>query len=244
MGTGTLTSSADGDIIPASDHNQLVNALLEEIVPRDTTKAPVDEGGQLGTSLYRFLYAYVTNYFIGTAANNLKIYEGATGEIWLERANAEIIKMRDGQIDIIGPAGDTIAQFNTITNKGLVGTGIQESSVPRTKIINKPFAIKGPNNGSRGGLGAIAGMDCSISVVAGRKYIAAMNTESSSVTGTMRFYFTGAGTTAGSYRNITAPASSFHHEYVFQASVTGTVTFVPYAETASWVGLYTSFREI
>lgn len=101
MGSGTLTSSADGDIIPASDHNQLVNALLEEIVPRDTTKAPVDEGGQLGTSLYRFLYAYVTNYFIGTAANNLKIYEGATGEIWIERGgtSGETLKLKNGTIE-------------------------------------------------------------------------------------------------------------------------------------------------
>lgn len=119
MGTNTIPSATSGSVIPNTDHNSLVQALLEDFVPRNANRSPEDVAGQLGSSIYRWLRAYIKEYYIGTAGNNLKIYEGANGEIWIERANAEILKFRDGQVDLIGPAGDTIAQFNTITGKGL-----------------------------------------------------------------------------------------------------------------------------
>lgn len=101
MGTGTLTSRSDGEKIPASDHNELVEALVGDYVPRNPSRAPQDIIGQLGTSVYRFLRAYIKEYFIGASANNLKIHEGATGEIWIENPNNDRIKIKDGSIELI-----------------------------------------------------------------------------------------------------------------------------------------------
>lgn len=101
MGTNTLVQATDGDVIPASDVNQFVTAFIENIVPRNTSRVPSDLAGQVGTSTYRFIRGYIRDVFIGTASANLKIYEGATNEIWLERDNtsSDILKVRNGSIE-------------------------------------------------------------------------------------------------------------------------------------------------
>lgn len=119
MGTGTLTSRSDGEIIPAADHNELVEAFTEELVPRNASRVATDLSGQLGTSAFRWIQAFVRDYFVGDAANNLKIYEGATGELWLERSSPsdEVIKIKSDEIELV-VEGVSVLRF---TDDSLLG---------------------------------------------------------------------------------------------------------------------------
>lgn len=101
MGINTLTTRVDGNTIPAADHNELVEALRINFVPRNNSNSPEDIIGQLGQSNLRWLRAFVQEYFVGDAANNLKIYEGAAGELWIERNSSsdEIIKLIDNGVE-------------------------------------------------------------------------------------------------------------------------------------------------
>lgn len=121
MGTNTLTARVDGDYIPAEDHNELVQALITEFVPRNASRVPTDLAGSLGTSSFRWDFAYIQRILVGLAANNLKIYEGAAGELWIERIDPsnQIIKLTANGFEVwIG--GVQIAVFGatlTLPNK-------------------------------------------------------------------------------------------------------------------------------
>lgn len=103
MGINVLPVAVDSDVIPAEHHNAIVSSLLDQVVPRDNNRTPGDLVGSLGTSVFRWLRAYCEEYRVGDAANNLKMYEGATGELWIERASAsdEIIKLKEDALEII-----------------------------------------------------------------------------------------------------------------------------------------------
>ena len=126
MGTGTLTSRSDGETIPSADHNELVDALSVDVVPRNTSRVATDIIGQLGTSLFRWLRIYVKEIFVGTAANNLKIYEGTSGELWLENPSNDSIRLLSG-----------VTRFYIGTNlvasidaNGFNGADIKDNSIP------------------------------------------------------------------------------------------------------------------
>lgn len=149
MGTNTLTSRVDGEKIPASDHNELVQALLIDLVPRNNSRAPEDIIGQLGISTLRWLRAYVKEYFVGTSANNLRIYEGAPNELWLERNSNS-----DEQIRIIENAIEFytsgVKRFS-ITDSGIDWTAQPDNSIPTKTIQDKalyssPIADQAHNN--------------------------------------------------------------------------------------------------
>lgn len=122
MSDNTLSVATPGQDIPADHHNELVQALLQNQVPRNTTRAPEDLAGSLGTSVFRFLRAYVNEYRIGAVLSNLRIYEGAANELWIERnSNAdEIIKIKENVIEL-WMSGSLIVSFgeNGITTPNL-----------------------------------------------------------------------------------------------------------------------------
>ena len=105
MGTGTLNSRVDNELIPANDHNQLVNALVGDFVGRNNSRAAEDLFGQLGTSVYRWLRAYVETYHIGDAANNLNISEPVAGEIKIARGTNEYINIKLNSIELVKSGG-------------------------------------------------------------------------------------------------------------------------------------------
>lgn len=129
MGTNTLTQRIDGDEIPAADHNELVEAFVGNIVPRNSSRVATDIAGSLGTSGLRFLRAFVTEYFIGDAGNNLKVYEGSPDEIWIERdsATGEQIRISNDKIAFYF-GGNEIASFSSTTFSSL------ERYIPTTSI--------------------------------------------------------------------------------------------------------------
>lgn len=101
MSDNILPTAVDDEIIPAEHHNQLVLAFLQDIVPRNAARIAEDLSGQLGSSLYRWARAYLNEIRIGAVVSDLKIYEGAAGELWFERKSAtdEIIKLREDRIE-------------------------------------------------------------------------------------------------------------------------------------------------
>lgn len=54
MSDNTLATKANGNKIKAGDVNQYFNALKEDLVPRNSSGAPTDEEGSLGTSTYKW----------------------------------------------------------------------------------------------------------------------------------------------------------------------------------------------
>ena len=173
MGDNTLTQRVNGNNIPAADHNELVEAFVGDIVPRNTDRAAEDIAGQLGTSQYRFLRSFIQEMLIGDAANNLKIYEGAVGELWIERnSNAnEIIKLRNSSIELwidnsialnIEPSQLQFyingAQEFRVTSSGIDWNTQNNLSIPSNKIngrIIKNYKIYRETSSPEGGVRTI-----------------------------------------------------------------------------------------
>lgn len=130
MGTNNLTTRSDGNTIPASDHNELVEALRIDLVPRNNSNAPEDIIGSLGRSDLRWLRAFVQEYRIGNATNNLRIYEGSDGEIWIDKNNGqEGIRIREEDIQflingsVVFTLGATsLTTLNNYINHNFIGT--------------------------------------------------------------------------------------------------------------------------
>lgn len=132
MGDNALSTATPGQVIPSDHHNGLVQALLQNIVPRNASRVAEDLAGQLGTSAYRWLRAYIETYHIGTPSNNLLIYEGATGEIWIQRNDAsnETLRIKDGTIEAY-IAG--IKKFD-VTSTGINWATQASKSIPFEKL--------------------------------------------------------------------------------------------------------------
>jgi len=141
MGSGTLTSRSDNDLIPASDHNELVEALRIDFVPRNNSNAAEDIIGSLGTSAYRWLRGYITELRVGAAANNLRIYEGATGEIYIENGNNDRIKITDGAVELWT---NGVKRFD-VTDSGINWATLPSGNIPTIKIEDKPAFNFGPS---------------------------------------------------------------------------------------------------
>lgn len=78
MGTNTLTTGADGAVIPASIINQYKTALNENVVPRNSGGAATDIEGDLGTSSLRWKNAYIQKIIVGLASSNVSIEEASS----------------------------------------------------------------------------------------------------------------------------------------------------------------------
>lgn len=99
MGDNVLSSAVSGETIPAADHNSLVTALVEEHVPRDANKTPGDLAGSLGTSIYRWFRAFVSELRIGAAVNNNYINERAAQEVAINVNDTEVAAFTETSFD-------------------------------------------------------------------------------------------------------------------------------------------------
>lgn len=80
MGSNNLTTKNPGDPIIAEDPNQYKEALNVNMVPRNSSGIPTDQGGDLGETLKRWRDAFIRELFLGTISNGLSIAE-SSGEI-------------------------------------------------------------------------------------------------------------------------------------------------------------------
>jgi len=130
MGVNTLPVAVDDNIIPAEHNNALVEALLLDLVPRNASRVAQSDAGQLGSSIYRWLRAYLGEVLVGTTANNLKIYEGAPNQLWLEIPNGDILKVIQGSISIWTDGTKRFEIDDTGINWGV----ISNSTIPKSKV--------------------------------------------------------------------------------------------------------------
>lgn len=162
MSTNTLSAASDGQVIPAAHHNEIVTALIQDLVPRNTSRIPEDISGQLGTSALRWLRLFSKEFFLGTSSQNLKFYEGAVGEIWIERNSPtkETIKIKDGSIQFL-IAGNLIATFDATTltapNEYLSYDAIKQKSKINFANVSSGYSASYANTYSHTLNGCIAG---------------------------------------------------------------------------------------
>lgn len=130
MGLNTLTARVDSEIIPAADHNELVEALGIDFVPRNASRVPTDIIGQLGTSALRWLRVFSKEYFIGDAANNLKITESAAGVIKIGNAANDFVLISNGKCEFYT---NNIVRWR-VNDSGVDWTVIPNSSIPKEKV--------------------------------------------------------------------------------------------------------------
>ena len=78
MGTNTFQTKNPGDVISSSDPNQYKTGLSTDHVPRNSSGAPTDIAGGLGSTLYRWGSSYISRIYLGVAAREVSITEDAT----------------------------------------------------------------------------------------------------------------------------------------------------------------------
>jgi hypothetical protein len=138
MGSGSLTTETDGDTASASDVNQYKSALLEDIVPRNSSGVATDQSGSLGTSALRWLNAYIAKWIIGTVASGLSIEEDS-GKIAFFVGGSKV-----AEIDSNGLTFSSIPNGRAISsgNSGSFGT----SSGTYVDITNLSVSITTKGN--------------------------------------------------------------------------------------------------
>lgn len=102
MGTNNLATKNDGDIIKSDDPNQFKTAFDLDLVPRNTSGAPEDIQGGLGTSLFRWLNAFVKKITVGDSNNLVTIEESASALLF------KFLGTIGGRITVDGIDGTTI----------------------------------------------------------------------------------------------------------------------------------------
>ena len=188
MGDNNLTARTDGEKIPATDHNELVQAFVGDVVPRNNSRVPEDIIGQLGTSVFRWLRAYLKELYLGDAANNLRIYEGSANTIYIEAGgpNDSIRITSGGNIDFYR-AGSLV--FRT-TASGIDWATQPALGIPHANLVNNiPYSkIATKEHKESIGFSNMGGTaeTLSINITSGKKYLVVLNIG--------RFIHSGAGT--------------------------------------------------
>lgn len=100
MGLNTLPVAVDENIIPAEHHNALTEAFLLDLVPRNASRQATSDGGQLGTSLYRWLRLYIKEIIVGTTSENLRIHSPNSKELWLENTVGDSVRLIEGSVKV------------------------------------------------------------------------------------------------------------------------------------------------
>lgn len=166
MGTNVLTARTDGDIIPAADHNELVEALGLDFVPRNASRVPTDLAGQLGTSALRWLSVFAQDYFVGDAANNLKIEEPSAGVIKIGNSNNDYVLISDGKCEFYT---NNVVRWR-VNDSGVDWTIISNLTVPRNVMAHKNFQRSSIFDSSESSSSPATKQSFSFSFLQGRTY--------------------------------------------------------------------------
>ena len=110
MGSNTLTTRANGETIEASDHNEILQALRNDFVGRNSSNAP-ESGKQLGTSVYPWGVGYMNALVLnGTSVDPSLISSKANRVVsGRTRIGAGPSKSTSNQIDFLRADGASAA---------------------------------------------------------------------------------------------------------------------------------------
>jgi len=249
MGTNTLPSAVDGNVIPASHHNALVEAFLQVIVPRNAAKAPTDLAGQLGNSLYRFARAYCAEYLIGETADNLKIYSPNPDELWIQNDNDDSIRIKNGSIDVVsgGNVILTVTPTGIFNEKVISHNALKTNTKHNTSTFNKNYEADYETMFSSTLSNCIAGKKIKLMFAANYAANPAMDVRIK-INGTIVQTLT-AFVDSSDYPYITGGPGSIYtdstttyktHYYIYTVPSNGNYTFlVEYRDGVAWNGTYT-----
>lgn len=123
MGTNSLSSESDGNTADAGDVNQYKDALVQDLVPRNTSGVVTDEAGSLGSATYKWLGAFLKKITVGVPGNLVTIEE-SSGALQFKIAGTII-----AFIDSTGISLGNI-KFGSITSK----TGFADGILPSLKL--------------------------------------------------------------------------------------------------------------
>lgn len=73
MGLDIIPDRADGQKIDQTWFNVLKSVLSLDLVPRDATGTPTDQAGSLGSSTFRWLYAYLLGVYLYNGSRSVKL---------------------------------------------------------------------------------------------------------------------------------------------------------------------------
>ncbi len=124
MGTSNIPSAVPNTVIPSTDHNSLKDALLVDLVPRNSGGNAASLGGSLGQSSFRWLFGYIQKIFVGTAAQNITI-EGDGSDAVIKVGGVENLRLYLGApvlpTGMLSPySGDTAPSGWLLCNGGEV----------------------------------------------------------------------------------------------------------------------------
>lgn len=152
MGTNTIPSAINGNVIPPEHHNSLKEALGQDLVPRDTNGVPSDLSGQIGTSSYGWLRGFIREVLVGLPGDSLRIYSPVAGELWFEITNGDVIKMIQGSISFWT---NNVKRFE-ITDSGINWGIISDKTIPNNSIQAKSKKYIGTGSSYNGSWNNIA----------------------------------------------------------------------------------------
>lgn len=109
MGINKLPDRVNGEGFDETWFNVIRSALIGDIVPRNSSGVATDQGGDVGSTTYRWNNAYLKKILLGTVANNNTI----------EESSSDLI---------IKVGGNT--KFNLNATNGMDGQYLKSLSVP------------------------------------------------------------------------------------------------------------------
>jgi len=236
LGDNTLTTRSDGNTIPATDHNEVLQALSIDLVPRNNSNAAEDVAGALGTSLYRWLRAYIGEIYIGDAANNLKITEPGAGILRISIPNNDYIELTQGAISIYTNGNKKFS----VDDNGISWTSQDDNTIPALKLQAKEVDT-GTATGSVGGsLVVVTSARCSITCVAGKTYIFGATWENlTGASAVVAMAVVGVSQTLLEFTRSTGPTAAMGLTVAYTAAGSGAYDFEIYGQ--SW-GAMTNMR--
>jgi len=110
MGQNNVPAASDGNVIPASDHNSLRDALIGAVVPRNASGDATDIQADMGTSSFRWKDQYLQRIILGIASNLIVVEESP--------ANVFKLSFNGNQRFSISDTVATILSQLTITETG------------------------------------------------------------------------------------------------------------------------------
>lgn len=98
-----------------------------ELVPRNASRVPADLAGNIGTSALRWAQAYVQEYFVGDAANQVKIVESSPGVLTLSIGGSDICSFSTTLMS----APDLYIPYDTLrTRQAKIAVDYNQGSAP------------------------------------------------------------------------------------------------------------------
>lgn len=83
------------DVISTRTVNQIYSALIQSLVPRNSSGIMISKAGTLGTATYRWLHGYIKKVYIDTLSN--ADYVDSTGENLIFYSNGNVIFKLDSK---------------------------------------------------------------------------------------------------------------------------------------------------